>query len=155
MKKSSVLCMVISMFTLSILLTGVVMAQTEDKPVTLESILKAAGVPLTAEQVQKVKDLDLTKGRAAFQGFNDMFTEKQMEALKKALGTRPGRNNGPETPRYITQLVVFEKSGCPLTEKQLAAMVALPNEQGSYQKVNDILTDTQKEVWQKVMPRRQ
>jgi hypothetical protein len=155
MKKNFVLYMVISFFALTFLWTAAVMAQTEDKPVTLQSILKAAGVPLTDEQTKKVNDLDLTKGREAFQGFNDMFTEKQMEALKKALGTRPGRDNGPETPRYITQLVVFEKSNCPLTEKQLTAMVALPNERGSYQKVNDLLTDKQKEAWQKIMPRRQ
>ncbi len=155
MKKSSIICMVISLFALSVLWTSVVMAQATDKPVTLATILKAAGVPLTADQDKKLKDIDITQGRAAFRDVMTMFTEKQTEALKAALGSRPGRNNGPETPRYINQLIILEKAACPLTEKQVAALKALPNEQGSNQKVMDLLTDKQKEAYQKAFPPRQ
>jgi hypothetical protein len=129
--------------------------QATDKPVTLESLLKAGGAPLTADQQKKIKELDLTQGMQAFQGFNDMFTVQQMTVLKKELGTRPGRNGGPETPRFLRQLVVLEKVKCPLTEKQVAALKALPADQSSFQQMNDILTDKQKEEMQKVMPRRQ
>jgi len=155
MKKSSIICMVISLFALSVLWTSVVMAQATDKPVTLATILKAAGVPLTADQDKKLKDIDITQGRAAFQGINAMFTDKQTEALKAALGSRPGRNNGPETPRYINQLIILEKAACPLTDKQVAALKALPNETGANQKVMDLLNDKQKEAYQKAFPPRQ
>ena len=125
-----------------------------DKPVTVADILKQAKCPLTNEQVKKLKDLDLSQGREAFQSLYGIFDEKQTEALKKALGTRPGRDNGPETPRYLMQLVLFEKAGCPLTGKQLEALKALPQESGSYQKMQEIFTDKQKEEMQKIFGNR-
>jgi hypothetical protein len=155
MRRNLALLTVAVVFALFTVGAGMVMAQGTDKPVTLESVLKAAGAPLTAEQATKIKDLDLSQGRAAFQPINQMFTEQQTDALKKALGAQPGRNNGPERPRYLTQLIVFEKAQCPLTEKQLAALKALPNEQGSREKQNEIFTDKQREAMQKFLPRRQ
>jgi hypothetical protein len=153
--------MVCSLVALSALFAAIAYPQAAapqpaaDKPVTLADILKNAGCPLTADQAKKIAELDLSKGREAFQGINAMFDEKQMTALKKELGTRAGRNGGPETPRYLTQLIVFEKGKCPLTQKQLAAIMKIEPGQGSYQQVNDLLTDAQKAEMQKVMPRRQ
>lgn len=157
MKRASVVWIVLSILAVSVLTVAVASAQQAgtDKPVTLADILKKAGCPLTAEQTKKIADLDLTKGREAFQGINEMFDEKQTAALKKELGTRQGRNGGPETPRYVTQLIVLEKGKCPLTEKQLEALKKIEPGQGSYQAMNDLLTDKQKEEMQKVMPRRQ
>jgi len=147
----TVCCMVLLAFC-----AGAAFSQeAADKPVTLGEILKAASCPLTAEQTKKLAELDLTKGREAFQGLNAMFDEKQTAALKAALGARPGRDNGPESPRYVMQLVLFEKSKCPLTVKQVAALKALPNERGAFQQMGEILTDAQKEAMQKVFPRRQ
>jgi hypothetical protein len=157
MRKKSLICMVISLVALFALWTGLATAQAAagDKPVTLESILKAGGAPLTADQQKKLNELDLTKGREAFAAINEMFTEQQMTALKKALGTQPGRNGGPETPRALRQLIALEKVKAPLTEKQVAAIKALPSDQNVYQQLNDILTDKQKEEMQKIFPRRQ
>jgi len=134
---------------------GIALAQTDDKPVTVADILKEAKCPLTEAQAKQLKDLDMSQGRAVFQTLNDLFDEKQTEALKKALGTRAGRNGGPDRPRYLTQAIVFEKAGCPLTQKQLKALLAIEPGQGSRDAMNAVLTDKQKEEMQKVMPRRQ
>ncbi len=157
MKRASIMWMVVSFMAVFALSAAFASAQqaAADKPVTLADILKKAECPLTADQAKKIADLDLTKGREAFQGINEMFDEKQTAALKKELGTRAGRNGGPETPRYVTQLIVLEKGKCPLTEKQLEALKKIEPGQGSYQAMNDLLTDKQKEEMQKVMPRRQ
>ncbi|MHB9027625.1 MAG: hypothetical protein ACYC9O_02530 [Candidatus Latescibacterota bacterium] len=155
MRRSRVLLTAVAAIALFALGMGVALAQGTDKPVTVATILKAAGSPLTAEQATKIKDLDTTQGFQAFRAINEMFTEQQTAALKKELGTQPGRNNGPERPRYLTQVIVFEKAQCPVTEKQLAALKALPNEQGSREKQNEIFTDKQREAMQKFFPRRQ
>ncbi len=154
MKKSLAICTA-AVFCLSILWIGIASAQGTDKPVTLATILKAAGAPLTAEQTGKIKDLDMTEGFTAFRAINEMFTEQQTAALKKELGARPGRNGGPETPRFVTQLILFEKAQCPITEKQLASLKALPADQSSFRGINDLLTDKQKEAMEKFFPRRQ
>ncbi len=135
---------------------GAVLAQDNaDKPVTVAEILKTAKCPLTADQGKTLAGLDFSQGREAFRGLSELFTEEQTTALKTALGTREGRNGGPESPRYLMQVVIFEKSKCPLTAKQLEALKALPNERGAYQQMNEILTDAQKEAMQKLFPRRQ
>jgi hypothetical protein len=155
MKRNFGICMMAAIFVLFALGTGIVLAQGTDKPVTVATLLKAAGAPLTEEQVTKIKDLDTTQGFQAFRAINEMFTEQQTAALKKELGTRPGRNGGPETPRFVTQMILLEKAQCPITEKQLASLKALPADQSNFQAVNELLTDTQKEAMQKMMPRRQ
>lgn len=125
-----------------------------DKTVTVAGILKQAKCPLTEAQAKQLKDLDLSTGREAYQTLNTMFDETQLAALKKALGTSPGRSGGPETPRYLRQVVVFEKAGCPLMGTQLTALLALEPGQGSREQMNTILTDPQKEAMAKMMPRR-
>lgn len=155
MRKTSVVWVVCSIMLMAFCAGTAFSQDAAEKAVTLADILKAASCPLTADQTKKLAALDLTKGREAFQGLNEMFDEKQTAALKAALGARPGRDGGPESPRYLMQMVVFEKAKCPLTAKQLAALKALPNERGAFQQMNEILTDPQKEAMQKVFPRRQ
>lgn len=156
MRPSRVVWVVCIVIVAAVLSAGAAFTQqTADKPVTVGDILKKAGCPLTADQTKKIADLDLSQGFQAFRGIYEIFDEKQTAALKKELGTRPGRNGGPETPRNLMQLIVFEKEKCPLTEKQLEAMKKIEPGQGSYQQMTDLYTDKQKEAMQKIMPRRQ
>jgi hypothetical protein len=128
--------------------------EAADKAITVTDILKKAECPLTEAQTKQLKDLDLTKGREVFQTLFGMFDQKQTEALKKALGTRPGTNDRPDTPRYLFQVVIFEKTQCPITEKQLEALKALPMDSSARDKMNEILTDKQKEEMQKLFSTR-
>jgi hypothetical protein len=125
--------------------------QAGDKPVSIAGILKTAGTPLTDEQAQKLKDFTFESGGAGFQAMSGLFDDKQTESLKKILGTRPGRNGGPERPRALFQLVILEKAGCPFTQKQIDQIKALAADQSSMQNINDILTDAQKAAMQKAM----
>ena len=157
--KSTVAVMVFAIIAALCLWTGTAVSQSEkkeavEKAVTVGDILKQAKCPLTDEQVKKLKDLDLSQGREAFQALYAIFDEKQTEALKKILGARPGRDGGPETPRYLMQLVLFEKTGCPMTEKQLEALKALPQERGSWQKMQEIFTEKQNGEMQKIFGNR-
>ena len=142
--------------TIALVFVGAVAAYSQgtDNPVTVASILKTAGCALTADQTKKLADLDVSAGREAFQTINSMFTEPQVTALKKALGASPGRNDGPERPRYLTQVIIFEKGKCPLTEKQLTALIALPNERGSNAQATAIYNDKQKAEMAKIYPNR-
>ena len=153
MKKTTMVWMVCAVAALFILTAGVLPAQ--DKPVTVGDLLKKLGCPLTADQTKKIADIDLAGGREAFMGLNAAFDEKQTAALKKELGTQPGRGGGPETPRLLRQLVVFEKSKCPLTEKQVEAMKKIEPGQGANQAISALYTDAQKAAMAKVFPPRQ
>jgi hypothetical protein len=125
--------------------------QTVDKPVSIAGILKAASVPLTDDQAKKLKDFTFESGGAGFQAMSGLFDEKQTAALGKMLGTRPGRDGGPDRPRALMQLIILEKAGCPLTQKQVDQIKALAVDQTSRQNINDLLTDTQKAAMQKAM----
>ncbi|MBN1294333.1 MAG: hypothetical protein JXB48_21030 [Candidatus Latescibacteria bacterium] len=121
-----------------------------DNPVTVAEILKNAKCPLTETQVQTLNDIDLSAGRETFRILFGLFDEKQLDALKSALGTRPGRNNGPDFPRYLYQVVVLNKAKCPLTEKQVEELKALPMERGSWERMNEILTEKQQDEMEKL-----
>jgi DNA invertase Pin-like site-specific DNA recombinase len=153
MRKASVVCAVCCIALLAVLAGAAFAQQTADQSVILADILKNAGCPLTEEQSKKIAGLNFSAGREAFQGLNSMFDEKQTAALIKALGSREGRNGGAESPRYLMQLLILERAGCPLTVKQLDALKALPNDRGSFMRANDIYTEKQREEIQKVMPR--
>ena len=129
-------------------------SEATDKPVTIGGLLKTAECPLTADQTKTLKDIDISKGREAFSVLYEMFDTKQLDALKKILGTQPARNNRPESPRFLRQIVFFEKAECPLTEKQVEALKAIPMDQGSFQKMTEVYTDKQKAEWEKVFPPR-
>ncbi|MDP2983601.1 MAG: hypothetical protein Q8O92_09770 [Candidatus Latescibacter sp.] len=130
---------------------SVLAQQTGDKPVSIAGILKAASVPLTDDQAKKLKEFQFTQGGGGFQALATLFDEKQTEALKKALGTRPGRNGGPERPRALMQLVILENAKAPLTQKQVDQIKALAADQSSTQNITELLTDTQKAAMQKAM----
>lgn len=141
-----------------VLWVGCVGAQTEkkeraDTAVTVAEILKTAKVPLNEEQSKQLKEFDPSQGRELFQKLFQLFNEKQNDALKKALGVMPARNDMPETPRSLFLVVILENLKCPLTQKQIDQFKELPTDQGSWQKMNDILNDTQKEAMKKAFGR--
>ena len=147
------------MLVVCVLWTGTVLSQSAtkestEKAVTVADILDNAGCPLTEAQKKSLKELDLSAGREAFGTLYEMFDEKQYEALKKALGTRPGRDDRPDRPRYLMQVIVFEKEKCPLTQKQLTELLALPNERGSFQQAREIYTEAQNEAFGKIFGNR-
>lgn len=130
---------------------SVLAQQTGDKPVSIAGILKAASVPLTDDQAKKLKDFTFESGGAGFQAISGLFDDKQTEALKKVLGTRPGRNGGPERPRALFQLVILEKAGCPFTQKQIDQIKALAADQSSMQNITDLLNDAQQKAMKAAM----
>ena len=124
----------------------------DDKPVTIASILENAKCPLTEEQVKQLKEIESGQGFSMYQTISEIFDENQMEALKKALGESPGRNDRPARPRNLFQVILFENAGCPLTESQVQKLKELPMGErrgGVMQGMMDILTDKQQEVMQK------
>lgn len=152
---------IIALLTLVVLImwAGTALSQsatkeTPEKTITLAGILDTAECSLTETQIKSLKELDLSAGREAFGTLYDIFEEKQFEALKKALGTRTGRDDRPDRPRYLMQVVVFEKEKCLLTQKQLTELLALPNERGSYQLAREIYTEKQNEALGKIFRRR-
>lgn len=141
-----------------VLWVGCVGAQTEkkegaDTTVTIATILKTANVPLSEEQAKQLKEFDPSQGREVFQKLFQIFNEKQTDALKKALGVMPARNDMPETPRSLFLVVILENLKCPLTQNQVDQFKDLPTDQGSWQKMNDILNDAQKEAMKKAFGR--
>lgn len=140
------------LFTVS--LPVLVMAADND-PVTVAGILNAAKCPLTPEQAKIITDYKPGEGgREARQALYAMFDEKQMAALKSKLGVMPARNERPETVRSLFQVIVLEKEGISLTEKQVTALKDLPMGQGMFQSMNEIYTDKQRETMQKYGGRR-
>ncbi|MFC1694258.1 hypothetical protein ACFL1R_12210 [Candidatus Latescibacterota bacterium] len=139
-----------------LIVAGTAFPQSETKEipvVTIDTILNKAECPLTEKQVEQFKELVLSEGREVFRTIYEMFDEKQMEALKKTLGTLPGRNDRPDRPRYLMQVVVFQKAECPLTEDQLKELKELPNERGSWEKAQEIYTEKQIEELGKIFRR--
>ena len=140
----------VAVLAIALMVAGTVFAQ--DNPVTIASILTAAKCPLTDAQKKQYDAIDFSQGFQGYQTLNEMFDDKQMEALKAALGTQPGRNDRPDRPRYLMQVVMFEKAKCPLMDSQLKKLMALPQGQGrgmgGGQEMMDILTDEQQEAMQ-------
>ncbi|MBA7575230.1 hypothetical protein ES708_17051 [subsurface metagenome] len=122
----------------------------DDDPVTVPGILNAAGCPLTAEQ-QKILDA-ITPGessRESRSAMNEMFDDKQMAALKEKLGVSPSRGDRPERLRSLFQVIVLEKEGVPLTEKQVSDIKNLSMEQGGFRQMGEIYTDAQRTALEK------
>ena len=124
-------------------------------PVTVSVILKAAGCPLTGEQQKKLDAIkpgeDSRESRSAI---NDMFDDKQMTALKDKLGVMPSRGNRPERLRSLFQVIVLEKEGVPLTEKQVSDIKNLSMDQGGFRQMGEIYTDAQRSALEKYGSRR-
>jgi len=158
MKPSRIITALLVLVVL-IMWTGTALSQDEKKEsaetaVTVAGILDNADCPLTETQIKSLKELDLSAGREAFRSLYEIFEEKQYEAFKEALGTRPGRDDRPDRPRYLMQVIIFEKEKCPLTQKQLTELLALPNERGSFQQAREIYTETQNEALGKIFRNR-
>jgi hypothetical protein len=124
MKTTQTIIALVLVAVIGVWFAGAVAAQ-ESKTVTVAGILEKAKCPLTEEQAKKLKEFKPGGDRAAFRAIYEVFDEKQTAALKKALGTSPGRNNGPERPRGLNVMVLFENAGCPLTEDQVAKLKAV------------------------------
>lgn len=125
-------------------------AFSQDDPVTIAGILEEAGCPLTEDEEKQLKDMDISEGFQIFRTLFEIFDDDQNEALKEALGTQPGRNDRPDRPRYIFQMVILENAGYPLTESQIKKLKDLPTGQGrgfgGGQAMMEILNDDQKKV---------
>ena len=162
-------------------------------PVTVTGILKAAGCPLTADQQKAFDAISEEEGMRATRTLSSTFTDEQNEALVDKLGeqTMPnfggqgggmgggqgggqggqggpggGMGMGPRI-RNLSQIIILEKEGVPLTEKQLADANAAAEEasqnagqgggmgmgmgMGGMSALNDVLTDKQAEVMEKYM----
>ncbi len=119
-----------------------------DDPVTVAGILKDAKCAFSDDQQKDYDGIDFENGREAFRTLFGLFSEKQNKALIKALGSREGRNGG-EHPRYLMQVVMFEKAGCPLTKGQIDKLLKLPDERGSREEAQKIYTDKQRDEMQK------
>ena len=131
---------------------GVKKTQRE-KTVTISGILKEAKCPLTKDQEKKLKEFKPAGDRGAFRAVYEVFDEKQTEALKEVFGSSPGRDGGPERPRFVFFVVLFENEKCPLTEAQLEELKALPGGRGAFQQMRDIFTEKQNEILQSMFNR--
>ena len=125
----------------------------KEGPVTISGILKEAKCPLTDGQTKKLKELRPGGERGAFRAIYEIFDEKQTDALKEAFGSSPGRDGGPERPRYLFFAVIFENENCPFTEAQLKELKALPSGRGAFQQMRDIFTEKQSEILQSMFNR--
>ncbi|MFC1509986.1 hypothetical protein ACFL60_09945 [Candidatus Omnitrophota bacterium] len=155
MNSRKVITVIVALIAL-LIAAGTVFPQSETKEipvVTIDTILNKAECPLTEKQAEQFKKLDLSEGREVIRTLYEMFDEKQMEALKKALGNRPGRNDRPDRPRYLMQVVVFQKAECPLTEDQLKKLKELPNDSSSREQAREIYTEKQNEEMGKIFRR--
>ena len=121
--------------------------------VSINDILKEAQCPLSKDQENKLKAFKPSGGRGSFVALYEIFDEKQTIALKEVLGSSPGRGGETERPRLLFFAVLFENENCPLTEAQLKALRALPNERGAFQQMRDILTEKQSGLLQSMFNR--
>lgn len=145
-------CIIISAVLVAVAFAFTAFAADND-PVTVAGILKAANCPLTAEQQAQIDAYQVpqmgqggagggmagggaggVRGGGMMGGLTGMFDEKQTAALIAVLGETPAFNNRPASPRNLTQVIILEKAGVPLTEKQVNdlknAMAAAQGGQG-------------------------
>ena len=110
---------------------------------TISNILKEANCPLTKEQEEKLKEFKPGGDRGAFRGVYEIFDEKQTKVLMEVFVSSPGRDGGPERPRFLFFAVIFENENCPFTRAQLDKLKALPGGRGAFQQMRDIFTEKQ------------
>ena len=120
---------------------------------TISSILREAKCPLTADQEKRLKEFKLGGGREAFRGIYDVFEDNQLEALKAVFGSSPGRDGGPEMPRFLFFAVIFENENCPFSPEQLEKMKSLSGGREAFQQMREIFTEKQSEVLQSMFNR--
>ena len=115
---------------------------------TIAGILQNAKCPLSEDQEKRLKEIKPGGGREAFRGIYDIFDDKQLNALKAVFGSSPGRDGGPERPRFLFFAVMFENAGCPMSEAQLQAMKELPQGREGFEKMREVFNEKQSEVLQ-------
>ena len=143
-------CTILVLAVLFAVFSASTVFSADNDPVTVTSILKAAKCPLTEEQQKKIADIKPGENmREVWQNIYGMFDEKQMKALKDKLGVMPSRDDRPERPRSLFQLIVLEKEGVPLTEKQVNDIKNMSMEQGGFRQMNEMLTEAQSEAYAK------
>ena len=143
-------CTILVLAVLFAVFSASTVFSADKDPVTVGGILKAAKCPLTKEQQKTIADIKPGENmREVWQSIYGMFDEKQMKALKDKLGVMPSRNDRPERPRSLFQLIVLEKEGVPLTEKQVNDIKNLSMEQGGFRQMNEMLTEAQREAYAK------
>ena len=120
---------------------------------TISGILKNAGCPLTGDQANQLKEFKPGGDRGAFRAVSELFDEKQTDALKEVFGSSPGRDGGPESPRFLFFVIIFENQGCPFTGEQLEKIKALPSDRGAFQQIQEIFTEKQNEIMQSMFNR--
>ena len=120
---------------------------------TISGILKEANCPLTGEQEKRLKEFKSGGERSGFREIYEIFDEKQTDALKEVFGSSPGRDRGPERPRNLFFVVIFENAGCPFTEAQLKQIKALPSGRGAFQQMGEIFTEQQNEIMKSMFNR--
>ena len=143
-------CTILVLAVLFAVFSASTVFSADKDPVTVTSTLKAAKCPLTKEQQKKIADI--LSGEITRENMNsiyDIFDEKQMNALKDKLGVMPSRGDRPERPRSLFQLIILEKEGVPLTEKQVNDIKNLTMDQGGFRQMNEILTEAQSEAYAK------
>ena len=120
---------------------------------TVAGVLKDAKVPLSSEKEKQLKEFKIGGDREAFMAFAQIFDEEQNEALKKVYGSSEGFGGGPERPRWVFFAVLFENENCPITQEQLTALNALPDGRDGFERMNEVLTEEQSALLQKMFNR--
>lgn len=125
----------------------------DDKPALIKDLLKEAKCPLNEEQEKELKEFKLGGGPEIFQNLSELFDEKQTEALKEILGTFPGFEGRPESPRMLFFVVIFENEGCPFTRAQIKQIKELPEGREAFEKMREIYSEEQNELLQDMFNR--
>ena len=120
---------------------------------TISGILREANCPLSEVQEKKLKEFKLGGGPETFRTINEVFDEKQTEALKEILGTFPGFQGGPESPRMLFFVIIFENEGCPFTGAQIKQIKELPEGREAFEKMREIYSEEQSELVQEMFNR--
>lgn len=102
------------------------------------AMLEKAGYPLSDGQIDAIRAID-TDGDVRAQ-MDEILTDEQKKAMQ-----RPGpRHGGRHAPHGIA--VILEEAGQPLTKEQMAEIKAAAQDPDTRVKLDEILTDAQKEV---------
>ena len=78
----------------------------------------------------------LRPGPESREEMEEILTEQQLEALKKAISERGRR-------RFQHMVEKLEEAGCPLTDEQLELLKSLKPRPGMRKKISEILTEEQ------------
>lgn len=122
----------------------------DDKPALIKDLLKEAKCPLTEEQEKKLKEFKLGGDPETFRTLFEVFDEKQTEALKEILGTFPGFEGRPESPRMLFFVIIFENEGCPFTRAQIKQIKELPEGREMFERMREIYSEKQSELLQEM-----